>query len=131
MTTNTRARAGRTTGDTRRPAPARSTYVDGANALQLDYLDDLDEDANVSYVDTPRRVEPVPTYRPRRRGRSAPSARPVAPPLPISLPRAPFLILMVSLVVIGVAGVLVLNTKINENAFRLDALHNQQTSLDL
>ena len=55
----------------------------------------------------------------------------MAPPLPISLPRAPFLVLMVSLVVVGVVGVLVLNTKINENAFRLDALRGQQAALDL
>jgi hypothetical protein len=130
MNTNTRARTGRTAADPRRTGQARAAYVDGANALQLDYLD---EDLEQSYVDTPAEVEPVPTYRPRRRGRSqaAPSARPASPPLPISLPRAPFLILIVSLVVIGVVGVLVLNTKINENAFRLDALHNQQASLDL
>jgi len=34
-------------------------------------------------------------------------------------------------VVAGVLGILVLNTKINENAFRLDSLQAQQTSLDL
>ena len=39
--------------------------------------------------------------------------------------------LMVALVVVGVAGVLVLNTKINENAFRLDDLRDQQAALDL
>ena len=38
---------------------------------------------------------------------------------------------MVSLVVVGVVGVLVLNTKINENAFRLNDLHGQQAALDL
>jgi hypothetical protein len=133
--TRTRARTGRTTGatgatgDQRRDARTRS-YVDGANALQVGYADDIDER---EYVD-PAELAP-PTIQPRRRPRSRPEAQtvdaPVTPPLPIALPRAPFLVLMVSLVVLGVAGVLILNTKINENAFRLDSLQGQQTSLDL
>jgi hypothetical protein len=56
---------------------------------------------------------------------------PAAPPLPVALPRAPFLILMVGLVVAGVLGVLVLNTKINENSFRLNDLRASQAALDL
>jgi hypothetical protein len=134
--TTTRARTGRGTAEPRRTGRTQATYVDGANALALDYVDYTDD---LDYVDgqpggppAVQSAEPVPTYQPRRRGpRVAPEARPVAPPLPISLPRAPFLILMVSLVVIGVVGVLVLNTRINENAFRLDSLQNQQSSLDL
>jgi hypothetical protein len=104
--------------------------VDGANALQIGYVDDIDEQG---YPD-PAELAP-PTIEPRRRPRAQPVAEkveaPVTPPLPIALPRAPFLVLMVALVVLGVAGVLVLNTKINENAFRLDSLQGQQTSLDL
>jgi hypothetical protein len=38
--------------------------------------------------------------------------------------------MVVSIVVVGVLGVLVLNTRINENAFRLDSLRQQQTTLD-
>jgi hypothetical protein len=126
--TTTRARNGRATADQRRDARYR-TYVDGANALQVGYADEVD----TGYVD-PAELTP-PTVRPRRRPRPRPPVdtvdAPVPPPLPISLPRAPFLALMLSLVVVGVAGVLVLNTRINENAFRLDALRGQQASLDL
>ena len=66
-----------------------------------------------------------------QRGRPAgPSPRlRVAPPLPVAVPRAPFLVLVLVRRVAGVLGILVLNTKINENAFRLDALQqNQQSS---
>ncbi|MET7374511.1 hypothetical protein [Micromonospora arida] len=66
---------------------------------------------------------------------SAASARPprlrVAPPPPISVPRAPFAALIVVLVVGGVLGILAVNTKINENAFRLERLQQQQAQLDL
>ena len=68
--------------------------------------------------------------RQRQRARLAEPTE-VAAPLPISLPRAPFLVLMASLVVVGVVGVLLLNTKINENAFQIDNLRAQQAGLDL
>lgn len=55
----------------------------------------------------------------------------VAPPAPVSAPRAPFVVLVLALVVAGVVGILVLNTKINENAFVLDNLKQQQAELDL
>ncbi|MEV0155039.1 hypothetical protein AB0H57_15005 [Micromonospora sp. NPDC050686] len=73
-----------------------------------------------------------PAERPDRR--EAESAAPrlrVAPPPPISVPRAPFAALIVALVVGGVLGILLVNTKINENAFRLEKLHEQQAKLDL
>ena len=54
----------------------------------------------------------------------------VAPPAPVSVPRAPFVALVLVMVVAGVLGILVLNTKINENAFTLNHLQNQQNSLD-
>jgi hypothetical protein len=53
-----------------------------------------------------------------------------APPVPVRAPRAPFVALVLVLVVAGVLGILVLNTKINENAFRLSSLEAQQTTLD-
>lgn len=129
--TTARARTGRTTGAAERHHARNRSFVDGANALKIGYLDEVDEQG---YVD-PAELAP-PTIQPKRKPRTRPTETtavdpPVTPPLPISLPRAPFLMLMVSLVVIGVAGVLVLNTKINENAFRLDALQGQQSSLDL
>jgi hypothetical protein len=39
--------------------------------------------------------------------------------------------MVVALVMVGVLGVLVLNTKINENSFVLDGLNGQQATLDL
>ena len=54
----------------------------------------------------------------------------VAPPPPVSVPRAPFAALIVVLVVGGVLGILAVNTKINENAFRLEKLQQQQARLD-
>ncbi|MFI6241312.1 hypothetical protein ACIBEF_15680 [Micromonospora sp. NPDC050795] len=73
--------------------------------------------------------------RPVEKATSATSARPprlrVAPPPPISVPRAPFAALIVVLVVGGVLGILAVNTKINENAFRLERLQQQQARLDL
>ncbi|MER7456571.1 hypothetical protein [Micromonospora sp. NPDC126480] len=66
---------------------------------------------------------------------AAGTARPprlrVAPPAPVSVPRAPFAALIVLLVVGGVLGILTVNTKINENAFRLEKLQQQQAKLDL
>ena len=47
------------------------------------------------------------------------------------MPRAPFVALVLVLVASGVLGILVLNTKINENAFRLKDLHDRQSALDL
>lgn len=54
----------------------------------------------------------------------------VVPPLPVSTPRAPFVALVLSVVVVGVLGILVINTKINEGAFQLHELKSQQGSLD-
>lgn len=55
----------------------------------------------------------------------------VAPPMPVAVPRAPFIALILVVVVGGVLGILVVNTKINENAFRLSELREQQTALDV
>ena len=54
----------------------------------------------------------------------------VAPPSPISAPRAPFVAVIIALVVAGVLGVLVINTKTNENAFRISKLEDQKAALD-
>ncbi|HET8684071.1 MAG TPA: hypothetical protein VFM54_19695 [Micromonosporaceae bacterium] len=55
----------------------------------------------------------------------------VAPPMPVVAPRMPFVLLVLSVVIGGVLGVLVLNTKINENAFRLYDLEQRQTTLNV
>src|SRR4051794_14970640 len=70
---------------------------------------------------------------PRRREPAAPEAQPrlrVAPPAPVTAPRAPFVLLVLCFVVAGVVGILWLNTKINENAFRMQRLQQQQGTLD-
>lgn len=52
------------------------------------------------------------------------------PPAPVAAPRAPFVVLVLALVVGGVLGILLLNTKINENAFVLYELRQEQELLD-
>lgn len=55
----------------------------------------------------------------------------LAPPVPVAVARTPFVILVIMVVVAGVLGILVLNTKINENAFQLSALREEQGRLNL
>lgn len=72
--------------------------------------------------------------RPAERTRTTQPASPrlrVAPPPPVSVPRAPFVGLILVLVVGGVLGILLVNTKINENAFKLEKLQQQQAKLDV
>lgn len=146
-TTTTRGRPGRPGAARPMPAPAprprvhpqrdghRSDYsahVDGANALQVGYSEPIVPRTREA---TPRRsAEAGPAGASRREQVStvgnSPAAMPQLAPLPVALPRAPFLVLVVSIVVVGVLGVLLLNTKINENAFRLDSLRQQQAALD-
>ncbi|MFJ1537233.1 hypothetical protein ACIODS_01680 [Micromonospora chalcea] len=71
-----------------------------------------------------------PAERIRVTGTPAPRLR-VAPPAPIRVPRAPFVALILVLVVGGVLGILAVNTKINENAFKLEKLQQQQAKLDV
>ncbi|MET9301640.1 hypothetical protein ABZX66_20190 [Micromonospora aurantiaca] len=71
-----------------------------------------------------------PVERTRVTGAPAPRLR-VAPPAPIRVPRAPFVALILVLVVGGVLGILAVNTKINENAFKLEKLQQQQAKLDV
>jgi hypothetical protein len=61
---------------------------------------------------------------------AAPARLRVAPPAPVTAPRAPFVALVLFLVISGVLGILILNTKINEDAFRLNDLQASQGMLD-
>lgn len=79
-------------------------------------------------VASARRV-PDPT-RQHARGPSGAGA-PKAPPEPVTAPRAPFVLLVLVLVAAGIVGLLVLNTKINENSFRLEGLRDRQAVLDI
>ena len=54
----------------------------------------------------------------------------VAPPAPISAPRAPFIAVVLTIAIAGVIGILLINTKTNENAFRISKLQDQKTALD-
>ena len=54
----------------------------------------------------------------------------VAPPMPVSIARAPFVALLCTIVVVGVVGILVLTAMINANQFRLNNLQSQQAGLD-
>ncbi|GAA2704470.1 hypothetical protein ACFY2R_08140 [Micromonospora olivasterospora] len=79
-------------------------------------------------------VNGTAALRPAERSRPAATASPrlrVAPPPPVSVPRAPFVALILVLVVGGVLGILLVNTKINENSFRLEKLQQQQAKLDV
>lgn len=55
----------------------------------------------------------------------------VAPPSPVARPRVSFVALILALVVGGMLGILVVNSKVNENAFRLARLQQQQSTLDV
>lgn len=55
----------------------------------------------------------------------------LAPPVPVAAPRTPFVLLIVLVVVAGVLGILVLNTKIAESGIQLTDLKKQQAQLDL
>jgi hypothetical protein len=60
---------------------------------------------------------------------AAPRLR-VAPPAPISAPRAPFIAAVIGLVIVGVLGILMINTKTNENSFEITRLQEQKAALD-
>jgi hypothetical protein len=62
-----------------------------------------------------------------------PSGRPklwVAPPVPIRAPRATFAASVIAVVLVGVLGILLINTKTMEQSFRLDALRQEKAALD-
>ncbi|MFD1367140.1 hypothetical protein [Actinoplanes sichuanensis] len=54
----------------------------------------------------------------------------VAPPLPVRAPRAAFATAVIAVVLVGVVGILLVNTATVEQSFRLDALRNEKTELD-
>lgn len=92
--------------------------VDGATALQPQLRPEPQSTAHGPAKPQPKTPQPKPTR------------LTVAPPAPVAAPRAPFVALVLVLVLTGVIGILVLNTKIAENAFVLDDLHRKQSSLD-
>jgi hypothetical protein len=95
----------RRSGIRSRGAQDPAAPVDGATALSIEVSGD-----------TP----PMPG-RPRRW---------VAPPLPVRAPRATFAAAVIAVVLVGVVGILLINTKTMEQSFRLDALRKEKTVLD-
>lgn len=137
--TTTRARDRRGAADSRhvtrpRPRPRQGLVLDrfGDAAFDTEVLVDGSSALRIAYAGTDPSLAPQTTVdpSPRRGAWLAAAPQSVAPPFP-ALPRARFLVSVVAVVVVGVLGVLVLNTKINENAFQLDELRNRQTTLDL
>jgi hypothetical protein len=107
------ARSGGRTAAQRTTRSTRTTAkTEGTAALRVD-------DLRVEAAE-PLGVEPT---------RTAPRLK-VAPPAPISAPRAPFIAVVIALVLAGVFGILLVNTKTNENAFRIAKLQEKQTALD-
>jgi hypothetical protein len=95
--------------------PVADAPVDGTAALRV-------EDLRVEELT----VEPV-----RVTGEAGgPPRLRVAPPAPISAPRAPFVASVIGVVVVGVLGILLINTKTNENSFRIADLTKQGAALD-
>jgi hypothetical protein len=134
MTVTSRGvRNGRSAAGTRRRPPqtpprpggrggaSYGAYTDGATALQIGYADPVED------VRTTAPVRPTRSAPPRR----IPTTAPAAPPAPVAVPRASFVVLLLVIVVAGVLGVLVLNTKINENAFKIADLEAQRAALEL
>lgn len=99
-----------------------------------------------SRPDTVREGRPLPgtASRADRKARRTPPRGPEKRPVPISVPpspsapartgvvssRAPFLVLVLALAIGGLVGLVLLNTAVNENAFRLHDLDTKQSSLD-
>lgn len=106
------------------------TYVDGSTALRIDHADRI-PGPRLRLVDTaprdsgsldlgPPTTEPARPVAPQRRARGR----------TLGLPTAWFFVLVGLIVMVGVAGVLLLNTKIAENAFQIDTLRQEQIKLD-
>jgi len=68
--------------------------------------------------------------RPTRARRPGSARLAVAPPPVVAVPRTPFVVLVLLVVVGGVVGILLLNTKVNENAFIVYDLRQEQAELD-
>jgi hypothetical protein len=73
---------------------------------------------------TARALDTVPE-RPARRPLRA------VPPSDVRPPRAPFVLFVLAIAAAGLVAMLLLNTAVNENAFRLHALDQHQRKLDL
>lgn len=115
-----------------RDLPDRGSFpTQGSAALRADRWTTGEPDERAVRVwDSSAEPDPIGGDRSRSRA-DRPRLRVAPPPLPVAVPRAPFTALILALVVGGVLGILVINTKINENSFRQQRLQDQQAALDL
>ena len=97
---------------------ARRYPTQGTAALKLDAAEPM------------RVTEPIRGTEPIRATESVEPKLRVAPPAPVSAPRAPFVAVVIAIVVAGVFGILLINTKTNENTFQIDRLQDQKAALD-
>jgi hypothetical protein len=107
----------------RDPAPRR-----GRDRRERDYRDRDDRRgaaARTAVAERPSRSSAASASADGARSRMR-----VAPPEPVAAPRTPFVLLVLALVAGGIVGLLVLNTAINADAFKITALKDQQTKLD-
>jgi hypothetical protein len=107
-----------------------ATATRGATALLEPVLEPVREAGRRSPVREAGRRDPAPAAGRRDENGRERSGLRAAPPVPVAAPRAPFVALVLAVVIAGVLGILVLNTKINENAFQLTNLEANQVSLD-
>jgi hypothetical protein len=103
----------------RRGVDGADAPVDGTAALQVDAEALRIEAEPLRAESEPARV--IDLDRPRLQ---------VAPPAPISVPRAPFVAGVIGVVIAGVLGILLINTKTNENSFEIADLQKQSSALD-
>jgi len=123
MTTAPRS-GGRTTeqaGGRRKPAGTTSNTTTGGGARGARHYPTAGATQGSAALQLTAEQQRDPIAAPRLR---------VAPPAPINAPRAPFIALVVAVVVAGVLGILLINTKTAENTFRIDTLQKQQARLD-
>jgi len=79
-------------------------------------------------VEAPAAPQRETVVLPRTRTETRPSAKPA--PEPVEVPRPAFVGGVIALVVAGIVGLLLLNTVINEDAYRLQELRTQAGELD-
>jgi negative regulator of sigma E activity len=129
------------TTDRRGRADRASYPTSGSAALQVEYAEpaeygsDFDEPVRVRSAAERAEADRRAAERVANRaaGRADLESRRrlrVAPPLPVTVARAPFVAMLCVVVVAGVVGILVLTAKINANQFRLDNLQSQQAGLN-
>jgi hypothetical protein len=54
----------------------------------------------------------------------------LAPPAPVAVARMPFVMLILAMIIGGIVGLLLLNTQINQDAFKLQDLRQKQAQLE-